>query len=266
MLEYLSLETLEHDMCDGIAVVPSLSNLRTLCIMYSRLGEKNLEAILSACPGLCTFVYEAASNQLEGQCVMLDGGDHFQPSSAVGYLRRHSRTLKSVHLDLRLRGWSPLTEGQQVTPVFNFADFTALEHLFINASEVFGTSWKESPADLRCLMKLLPPSITSLHLAGEVGNARLRLAKGLLDLAEAVSQGEFPQFKQIRCDIQQLLDDDYDVAATFAAVGVDFGYDSWPVGKVPFQENDNLSLPKSLEPMPVPDSDDSDLFPFDFCF
>ncbi|RDW74193.1 hypothetical protein BP5796_07635 [Coleophoma crateriformis] len=259
-LEYLSLETLQHDMCDGIAVVPSLSNLRTICIIYSRLGEKNLEALLSACPGLCTFVYEATHTQVEGQCTMLDGRDHFQPSRAVGYLRHHRATLKSLHLDLRWRGWSPLTEGRQVKPVFSFADFTALEHLFINGSEVFSRPWIASPADSQFLVKLLPPSITSLHLAGEVGNARPRLAKGLLGLAEAISQGKFPRFKQIRCDIQQLLDDGYNVAATLAAVEVDFGYDSWPLGKVTFQENDNLSLLEYLEPMPLPDSDyDSDL-------
>jgi hypothetical protein len=257
------LQTLNLHMCGGIwrrAPIPSLPNLKTLRITYSRLGETDLEDLLSSCSGLRTFFYEATSPRTEGQCSpIIDGRDHFKLSNAVKYLSRHRTTLKSLHLDLRERGWPPINSSRTIRPIFSLRDFTALEHLFLNSSKIYGDGWKELPAEYQLLVQLLPPGITSLHLEGHIGKVLIRLAKGLLGLADAVSQDQFPRLKQVRCDAQQRLpDNEYAMGAMFAAAGVDFDYDSWPLSQATLRESDVPPPPTSFEPMPLPVWDDDD--------
>jgi hypothetical protein len=256
------LETLNLHMCGGIwrrAPIPSLPNLKTLRITHSRLSEEDLEGLLSSCVCLRTFVYRATHAPVNRHaCVSVpDTRDHFQASNAVRYLSRHRATLKLLCLDLRWRCW-PFTDDK-IPPVFSLKNFTALEHLFLNSSEIYSWAWGESILDSKALIQLLPPTIASLHLAGPVGKALPRLAKGLLRLAAAVSRGKFPKLKQVRCDSQERLDE-YAVDIAFAAAGVDFDYDSWPSDEATLRESDVPPEPTSFEPMPLPVWDDDDEF------
>ncbi|OBT86418.1 hypothetical protein VE02_05272 [Pseudogymnoascus sp. 03VT05] len=126
---------------------------------------------------------------------------------------------------------------------FRLKDFKALEHLFLNSLGIYGHGRKHLLAEDQLLVWFLPASILSLHLQGQTGHLLSHLVKGLLGLAEAVSEGRFLRLKQVRCDAQNVLDD-YAVCSMFAAVRVDFGGDTFPL---------------SEEPMPLPEEDDADL-------
>ncbi|KAA8642531.1 uncharacterized protein ATNIH1004_011476 [Aspergillus tanneri] len=243
------LETLNLHMCGGIRrrdLFPFLPNLKTLRITYSRLSEQDLEGLLSSCNSLRTFVYEATGHPMQNiyRCPMLDGSDHFQPFNAVKYLSRHCATLKSLHLDLRLRDLSTRTDGRNT---FSFQGFTALEHLFFNPSELYRRPLADSPADSQLLVQLLPPSIISLHLAGPISHALPRLVKGLLSLVDSVSQGKFPSLKQVRCDAEQRPDNKYTMSAIFAAAGISFSYNSWPRSEATLKDSDTQLLSPSSE-------------------
>lgn len=92
------LGTLNLHMCGGFqqAVIPSLPNLKTLCITHSRLSDEDLGRLLSSCIGLHTFVYEATHTPvMSGSCgnmLWQDHSDHFQLSNIVNYLSRHCET------------------------------------------------------------------------------------------------------------------------------------------------------------------------------
>lgn len=258
------LETLNLHMCRGIqhqAAIPSLPNLKTLRITHSRLNKKDLEGLLSSCASLRTFVYEATDLYVNTSlCRYAFGpGDHFKMTSAVKYLRRRRATLKSLHLDLRERGVAYVVSIDKATlPMFRFKDFTALEHLFLNSHEIYGNAKKGLLAEDQLLVWFLPASIVSLHLEGNWGNPRL--VKGLLGLAVATLEGQFPRLKQVRCDAGQILDDNA-VGSMFAAAGVDFNGDSFPLSNATFPMS-VMPIPRpsySPEPMPLPDYDDSDL-------
>jgi hypothetical protein len=251
------LETLNLHMCGSIwnrTPIPSLPNLKTLRITYSRLGEKDIKRLLSSCTGLRTFVYTATDPPMDMYSPMVDGRDHFQLSNAVRYLSRHRATLKTLHLDLRARWWSPFTDGK-IRPVFTLRDFSVLEHLFLNSSEIYSRFWAEKSTDPYLLVQLLPLGIVSLHLAGHIGNILPCLAKGLLRLADAISRGQLPRLEQVRCDAEQRLDE-YAVEAAFAAAGVDFGYNSWPRNEATLRASDVPSPPTSPQPLPLPDMDE----------
>ncbi|KAA8651681.1 hypothetical protein EYZ11_009274 [Aspergillus tanneri] len=250
-----SLETLNLHMCGGIwdqAPFPSLPNLKNLRITYSRLSEKDLKAILSCCNGLCTFVYEAAD-----PCSIPNSRDHFHASSIIKYLSYYHETLKSLKLDLRRLRWSPVSNGQNTQAAFSFQAFTALEHLFLNSSELYSCFLTESPAE-SLLVQRLPPSITTLRLAGHIGYGLPHLAKGLLALADAALQGQFPRLEQVRCDAEQNLDEHH-VSTMFSAAGVDFGYSRWPLGEATLRDSDVPPLSTPSPHLPLPSDTDSDL-------
>jgi len=150
-------------MCNGTgdwALISSLPHLKTLRITDSRLSATVFEELLSSCASLHTFVYEMRRGpSMLGQCVMNFGSDHFPASDAVKYLRCHRRTLKSLHLDLRMRGWSYATGRSRLD--FNLRDFIALEHLFINLDAIYVSGRLQSSAEYQFLIQLLPP--TSCH-------------------------------------------------------------------------------------------------------
>jgi len=53
------------------------------------------------------------------------------------------------------------------------------------------------------------------------------LAEMLRELAFEVEEGEFPRLKEVRCDAKSGFP--RDTIAIFADVGLDFGYEEWPV-------------------------------------
>lgn len=256
------LETLNLHMCgDTWRHLPfaPLPNLKTLRITRSRLSDEGLRRLLSSCFRLHTFFYEATSpaiNRLHG--TIEDGSDHFELSSAIKYLSRYNTTLKSLHLDLRWRDWSPFIVGNHTKPASSFRDFGALEHLFLNSSELYSTFWEESPMDSHLLAQRLPLSIRSLYLAGHIGTALPRMGMGLLNLADATSQGHFPQLKQVKCDIDQKLGDEFALNSKFATAGVDFGYESWPQSEGILKPSE-MFPPTPLLSTPLPSSEDSNI-------
>ncbi|KFY07211.1 hypothetical protein V492_07344 [Pseudogymnoascus sp. VKM F-4246] len=270
-----NLETLNLHMCGGIqsqAPIPALPNLKNLCITHSNLTEKDLEGLLSSCSSLRTFVYEVTEPHIytaPQSCGYehhdpFVPGDHFSPgghsysSNAIGYLYRHRAALKSLHLDLRKR-FGAMSEISSA-PSFRLKDFTALEHLFFNTGEICYNGETQSVAESQTLVWFLPASIASIDLEGHPGNLFPRFTQGLLGLAKAVSQGEFPRLKQIRCDVGHLIED-YAVCSMFAEVGVDFKEVRFPSSNATVPSNFRAAQRPhySPEPMPLPEYSDEDL-------
>ncbi|KAL5363145.1 hypothetical protein BJX96DRAFT_186602 [Aspergillus floccosus] len=268
------LQTLNLHMCDGIWTkppFPSLPNLKTIRITHSRLSKKDLEGLLLSCNGLRSFTYETCGPYVP-RLLFPHGNehiDHFRPSDAVLCLRRHRETLESLHLDLRKRGVFPMASGgiyyDRPEPIMDFRNFSALQHLFLSASEFYDSTYKEPPP----LTELLPRSIATLQFASDMRCSVKWLSNGILGLAGAISEGHFPDLKKVTCDTENTLDNELMVGAMFAGSGVEFGYDSWPASEA------TLNLPGDLTPMssffgsdcrwdtmeqlPLPDEDDPDL-------
>ena len=255
------LETLNLHMCRGVshqAPFPSLPNLKTLRLTFSRLDERDLEGLLSSCNGLRSFFYEATHCPFNGYNSSYDCSDHFQLSNAVKYLSRHRATLESLHLDLRKRGYTQ--HGPDPRAVFSFREFTVLNHLFLNLDEFYTRFWAGTPAgDPELLVQLLPSNITSLYLAGQISDELPRLEESLLGLAHAASRGRFRRLEHVRWDQQEKLNGELAVSTIFAAAGVSFGYDSWPTTKTTLGDGGGIPPPNWLNPFPLPDEEDSDL-------
>jgi hypothetical protein len=181
--------------------LPNLKNLRlTMC----RLHKDELAEILSACTGLKSFFYEAdwpslwpfpwqGKREERGMPEQRDQY-HFQPSDAVTHLLRHCDTLRFLHLDLRRRGVL-IGPGEEIKPVPSLEIFTALEHLFLHTSQLWG-HWSIQPRDQagldiaeeERLNRILPQGIVSLHVAGTNGTSPVQAA-ALRNLTFAVERG-----------------------------------------------------------------------------
>jgi hypothetical protein len=163
----------------------------------------------------------------------------------VRYLSRHRATLESLHLGLRKRGHPQ--DGPESRGIFSFREFTALKHLFLNLDEFHTRFWAGTPeGDPELLVQLLPPGITSLHLAGHITDELPRLEESLLGLAHAASRGQFPRLTQVRWDQKEKLHGECIVRAMFAAAGVSFGYDSWPMSKSTLGDDGQSPSPSYL--------------------
>ncbi|KAB8211949.1 hypothetical protein BDV34DRAFT_62485 [Aspergillus parasiticus] len=257
-----NLETLNLHMCNGIspkAPFPSLPNLKTLRLTYSRLGEWDLEGLLSSCTGLRNFFYEATSGlwpQDRYGPASYDCSDHFQLANAVKYLSRHTM-LETIHMDLRWRGHSPYRP--QPRAVFSFRHFPALKHLFLNLDEFHSQFWAGDPEqDSELLVQLLPQSIGSFHLAGHITDDLYRLEKSLLGLVHAVSRGQFPGLEEVRWDQNEELSSECEcrVRKVFTEAGVSFHYDSWPTTSTTFGDGGGLPAPNYKNPFPLPREED----------
>ncbi|KAJ5131101.1 uncharacterized protein N7515_007140 [Penicillium bovifimosum] len=236
------LETLNLHRCNGtgqqvaLPFLPSLKHIRIVC---SRLNEQALDNILNSCDSLCNFVYEAKkpffnpSNGLPEN--EWDCSDHFQLCNAAGYLSRHYKTLESVHIDLRYRGGDPAVPSS-----FSFRELTALKHLFLNLDEFHSRFFMPRCTDEQILVQILPSGISSLHLAGQIGEDLPRLEKSLLGLAEAAIEGQFKNLKEVRWDRAAKLNAENVVMSLFADAGVDFAYDSWPGTSLSFYESASI--------------------------
>ncbi|OTB00922.1 hypothetical protein M426DRAFT_26146 [Hypoxylon sp. CI-4A] len=249
------LETVNLHMCGHAWLLPT--KLRTLRITHSRLSNNDLRMALCHFTGLETFVYEAAfrgfygiSNWSEPR-YPTDWGAHFDPADAVRHLENNRATLKHLHIDFRD---SDVVEKFSSIP--SLSGFTALEVLFLNPRMIYAYK-EEEQGDRQKIVQLLPSNITKIQLAGKLFNDIERLVKGLLGLANALSQGLFPRLKQIRCDPAEDLDR-YGVGEALANAGVDFGYETYPL-------SDATLLPSDVPPpddpvlyIPMPDSDSDD--------
>ncbi|OJJ77606.1 hypothetical protein ASPBRDRAFT_25257 [Aspergillus brasiliensis CBS 101740] len=262
------LETLNLHKCYGIqqqqqqaATLPLLPRLKHIRITCSRLNEQGLKLILNSCNNLCSFTYEAGPHFVDdGSAGQWDCSDHFRLRSAARYLTRHHhhrKTLQSVHIDLRNRGGDPVTTPSP----FSFRELTALKHLFLNLDE-FHSMFFLHPGtdDSTILTKVLPDGLSSLHLAGRIGEDLPRLERGLFGLGEAAVEGRFQHLKEVRWDINARLHTEDAVRALLAVAGIDFAYDSWPESRMSAYHGDSIP-PANFENQchAFPDCEDDDL-------
>ncbi|KAL4781115.1 hypothetical protein BJX76DRAFT_363819 [Aspergillus varians] len=255
------VETLNIHMCSETwrrLPFPFLRNLKNLRVTFSRFSNEALKALLESCNSLRSFTYEAGIRAFDGRDAPWDGTDHFRLINAVDCLKHHCETLESLHLDLRRRGNCP--DGSDPRAVFSFRQFRVLKHLFVNLDEFHTRFWGGSlEEDSQLLVKLLPPSIESLHFAGYIGNELPRLEKSLLWLAEASLEGRFPRLREVRWARNQELQQGRAVHTTFASAGVDFDYEDWPVTESTLGDGGQPPPPNFLDPNMMLDMEDPDL-------
>ena len=161
------------------------------------------------------------------------------PAGAIKYLSGHEETLQTLHLDFRGMGNDTAGDGLLLTwPVPSLRDFSKLQNVFLKSTLMYSTV-NEVPGEQNNLVELLPPSIVSLRLADSMETLLLaRLAKSLLRLAEAATEGRFPKLKRVTCDMEEF--DDYLVRKMFASAGVRFGYDEKPFGNGDFRRRNRF--------------------------
>ncbi|KAL4881653.1 hypothetical protein BJY04DRAFT_218095 [Aspergillus karnatakaensis] len=197
--------------------------------------------------------------------------NHFTPEAAHHYLSHHRETLEYLHLDLRLAGLFPIRGNpprwERWAPVPNFREFTALRHLFLDASQWYDVSYELPPP----LLHLLPASITSLHFAHGTYCDMEERSAGLVTFAQTIRVEDFkkqwfPDLKEIRCSVYRVnstvLPDDLVLGALFAGAGVDFGYADLARSEATL--NLSCDRPPTPEydpdrPQPLPDVEDPDL-------
>ncbi|KAK4032094.1 hypothetical protein C8A01DRAFT_41470 [Parachaetomium inaequale] len=274
-----TLTTLNLHMCASTALDLGRGRLRIISavrITRSRISAGDLASLFDSCaaPTLKSFVYEATYPDVDtstwralsqfwrlismssffstifllvvGPVREAGGSDHFKPSDAIQHLKRHKATLESLHLDLRGFGFMPSLDGGDAQPLSEtLKDFTALRHVFISASMLYNHHGRASYTnyDSALLTRLLPPTVTSLNLTGNLSTYRdtSRLAHALLYLAKpACPRKQFSALRRVRCDTTQAGDGlvDYAVGEAFAARGVDFGYESCPLSEPTLREGE----------------------------
>ncbi|KAM0424911.1 hypothetical protein ACHAPT_009967 [Fusarium lateritium] len=203
-----------------------------------------LRRLLDACSGgLVAFEYEAAKDETPGV-----RGDHFQPSDAIESLHKHKSTLQVLHLNLRQRGF----QMRKIPLDVGLNGFSALKHVFINSILLFGyVSRHEQNNNSRVLIRLLPPSITSLAI--EKDQQRNLVKEALLGLADWKNQnpGEFPNLTWVACRPKIKSST---LVSMFDAVGVNFDAEVRSLSRVkPYLNGPNAS---SILEFPNWDSDD----------
>lgn len=162
-----------------------------------------------------------------------------------------------------------MTDGGDTQPLSHtLKDFTSLQHVFLSASVLYNHGGRASYTnyDSMLLTKLLPPSITSLSLAGNLGGQLTpRLGHALVYLAKQCGGGPRKEFKalgRVRCEAGIL--EEMGVKEAFEARGVDFAFESWPLSEPTHRGGEETPL--LLAPLvmkdsnvPLPDDDDEDL-------
>ncbi|KAG8159562.1 hypothetical protein KVR01_010199 [Diaporthe batatas] len=242
-----TLQTLNLHMCRGFWTdreqAPIFKSLKTLRLTGSRLGDKELDVLLSCCTaGLTSFTYEASGSFRPS--FGSDDVSEFHPPEAIKALRIHSRTLKTLHLDLRRVQRNPPV--QPLLPA-SLADFTALEDLFLSLNTLWiehftlqTGEWRGLPEGILAspqLPELLPPNVKSLDIAGRHRYKNLaELSTRLLGLARAVAEdGKLHRLRKVRCDskFKRGLDKGLgpDIDGLFQGAGVDFGFGCWPLSE-----------------------------------
>ncbi|KAL2869082.1 uncharacterized protein BJX67DRAFT_379561 [Aspergillus lucknowensis] len=251
-LETLNLHEYYGVMSDERDLIPLLPNLTNLRLTFSWLSERTLQRLLSSCGSLRTFFYETTSNperkfsEYYPRPLVRKGNIHFSLADAVKHLQRHSNTLQSVHLDLRMRGFTECTP--EPWGACSFEQFTTLEHLLLTLDEFHPVYMNSRPSPDQGFSKLLPPSITSLSLVGQITEEDIpRIEESLSGLAEAVSRAELPILEAVRWDKYQTLSANFPVHSIFAAAGVDFSYSGFPLSRSTLGEYQSIARPSYVD-------------------
>lgn len=226
-----------YDDRQGVLVCP-LPNLRNICIAGGAISTSDLEQLLSCCVGLETFVLDNSKSSISWLHILAFRlikmiavvtalkRNHILPSNLIRRLSKHKETLTRLHLNIRK---VVVPAGSILSaPRPSLRSFPALRHLFLNLAVIYYDKTKEALGDHDILVQFLPLSIVSLRLDVNLNaEVRARLAKGLLRLADAASQGQFPCMEMVRCYTEQPLTDD-GLSEKFASAGVDFAHDPRP--------------------------------------
>ncbi|KAJ0418464.1 hypothetical protein BJY00DRAFT_315014 [Aspergillus carlsbadensis] len=254
-LETLNLHQYYGIFSDERDPIPALPNLKHLRLTFCWLDDQTLRRLLSSCSSLQTFHYEATSNPERYNIgyyplnLVYTGNIHFRLVDAVRHLRSlHCNTLESVHLDLRMRGFTPCTP--EPWAAFSFQNFTRLQHLSLTLDEFHPVYMDPHLTPRQGLTALLPSALTSLSLAGQITQEPPRMEQSLRGLAEAVSRGyRFPNLKVVRWDETQRLSDDFTIKITpmFSEAGVDFSYTAWPLSRSTLGESQSLAHPSYFD-------------------
>ena len=157
--------------------------------------------------------------------------DQIPPSDIVQHLSGQRETLRKLHLDLEDCQTLP-------APIPILKDFSGLQEVFLSTIFIY-SDMHESPGNHDTLIQILPQSIVSLTLADIVGGQMLaRIAKGLLLLADATLQGQFPTLNTVKCYTRKEFDG-HNLVDKFASAGVDFGH---------FLDTRPIRSPRSVSP------------------
>ncbi|KAF4455234.1 hypothetical protein F53441_2384 [Fusarium austroafricanum] len=169
-----------------------------------RMSPMQLEEIFPLCTSsLKAFTYEAS------EVISLHVDQKFpymvQSSDGVRHLEKHSTSLESLHIDLRIRTY--MSRDTKIYSMPNLGSFTALQELLLNSDAVYNTQSLEL-SDQDSLASFLPPNITSLTL--DLGNlTSLHLLNayggGLADLKKR-EPGRFPGLGKVICDTENMFD------------------------------------------------------------
>jgi hypothetical protein len=177
-----------------------------------------------------------------------------------------------------MHGFTPYTP--EPWSAFSFQSFTRLQHLFLTLDEFHTVYVDPHPIPKQGLRALLPYTLTSLSLAGQITPELPRMEQ-IRGLAEAVSSGDqLPSLEVIRWDETNTLSEEFsvDTIPIFSAAGVDFGYSTWPLSRSTLGETQSIGHPSYFDdgfrydprrfvspsdlppvPQPAPDETDPDL-------
>lgn len=149
--------------------------------------------------------------------------DHIRTSDIIKHLSKEKKTL--TKLRLRLRTTWIVDEKFSPEAIPSLQSFPILLVVSLHPAFIYN-DMNDAPGDDIRLIQILPPCIVLLELT-DIGGTRMlaRPAKGLLSLADAASQGQFPSLKRVKCYTRENLSD-YGLKETLASVGVDFRH-SW---------------------------------------
>ncbi|KAI0420616.1 hypothetical protein F5X98DRAFT_12470 [Xylaria grammica] len=213
-------------------------SLRNISVTNSGMSGADLELLLSCCTGLETFIYDATSIIY---CI--------KPSNVIKFLKRHQETLTTMRLDLRD---ARLTDERFLSePMPSLKIFPTLLNVSLNSLFIYNRM-NQGLEDDYVLCQLLPPSIVSLQLYDTVGTPTFaRLLNSLLRLVDAVSQGQFPCLRMVRCYIRRDFDD-YSLVLKFASAGVCLDMISGPPSDVVPRRRGSTSSSSSMESVTGP--------------
>lgn len=144
------------------------------------------------------------------------------PSNLIEHLSTKRKTLRKLHLNLRLHKDIDWVIGQHPGDLIpSLQSFSMLEDLLLNPVSICSNE-DASPENDDLLVQLFPPSIVRICLAD---NAKIktfsRLAGALHHLAAVIAKGQFPKLKTISCFTEQAMDCS-NIQDAFSAVGVTF--------------------------------------------
>ncbi|KAL3469700.1 hypothetical protein BJX99DRAFT_264944 [Aspergillus californicus] len=124
---------------------------------------------------------------------------------------------------------------------------STLKHLLLTLDEFHSVYMDPHPSPDQGLSMLLPPSLTSLPLPGQITEELPRMEESLIGLAEAVLRGELPILEVVRWDEYQMVSANTPICTMFSAAGVDFSYSTFPLSKSTLGQSQSIAHPSYFD-------------------